>query len=99
MQPAGSPYILWGPSLKTRSDTNHGPELAIGCFRLEATSSRLTGPAFGLLSVSVSSSPGLEGSVKPPGQLAPQLLFGAFGGCEKCLQYGSSVLWGTKNKL
>ena len=78
MQPAGSPYILWGPSLKTRSDTNHGPELAIGCFRLEATSSRLTGPAFGLLSVSVSSSPGHEGSVKTPRPVGPPIVIWDF---------------------
>ena len=38
-----------------------------------------------------SSSPGHEGSVKPPGQLAPQYVIGAFGGRKtSVLQYGSA---------
>ena len=49
-------------------------------------------PTRSILFSAKTSSPGHEGSVKPPGHLAPQLLLGLSEGVKTCSVFGS-VLW------
>ena len=68
------------------------PCLLPRCKEAEQTSKQrlqyLSQNGYGIsLSLSPSSSPGHEGSVKPPGHLAPQLLLGLSEGVKSCFQY------------